>query len=331
MADETTVEPGSSSTGQQAQQNQAQAQAPSGVEAVEADFDELLAKHADVPDAVPEGRDAPEAPAAEAPAAQADGQPAEGSALDKGRKFAQSVREKARRNRELLARQQQFEQENAQLRQYKEQTERERELEARDPVAYWRAKGKTADEIAQIMMNAARVETPEDVARQALQETKSLKESLKEEIRRELQQELASQTVQRERAENWNKFVNETLADDARFPHLSEQPEPVVRWVGQEVVKAIIAEGEDPSLYEDDELADAMEAWYRKNARRKSAPKEGAAAVQKDQAPPARRPAPRTVTNDLGAKKFKLPPNYDQLSLEEQEAAVEAAWREAGS
>lgn len=246
--------------------------------------------------------------------------------LAKGRKFAQSVREKARQNREMLARQAELEREAQELRAYRERSEKDRELEAQDPVAYWRSKGKSADEIARILMNAAKVETPEDVARQALEEAKSLKEKLRDEIRDELRQELSQQEKQRRASETWSAFMNTTASDEARFPMLAQQPEPVVNWLFHQTVLNVKAQKGDPESYTDEEYAEAMEGWLRKNARKRAAkPASGADGlngVLKSNGTAdggGKKPAPRTATSDLGSRRNAKPANFDSLSLEEQD------------
>ena len=246
-------------------------------------------------------------PAGSAPAVEPD-------RLDKASGAARSAREAARRHREGQARHSAQERELAALRQAQAEHAKLQKLLTDDPVGALKSLGVQDKDIADRVMAAggpeSQLEEYKKIALEAKREVDALKRSL------------SAREEGARREEVMGAYI-ELTSDEAQYPNLAVAPVPVVDFATREVVRGLMAKGEDPSVYTDGEIAEAAEAWLVKNSRKKAAA---------GTAPPAakvngRVPPPKTITNDLGSRRYGKPANWDSLSLEDQEKFIEQAYK----
>lgn len=155
----------------------------------------------------------------------------------------------------------------------------------------------------------------EDIVRANTPEEKmaALEEGFKEvlEANRRLEQSIQDrerqQLARRQEQAFWSRIDEE--ASKPERPLLAEQPVEMVRFLTEQTFRRIRQAGEDPTAYEFEEIADAMEAWLSKNRRARDARPAAAPQARAKDA----RPAPKTLSSKTGSRKFSLPANWADL------------------
>lgn len=268
--------------------------------------------------------------AQETPAGGQDA-PADESATAKARKFSQAVREKARQGREQLAQRARLEQENDRLSRIAVQHQQERELLARDPIAFYRQQGKTAEEISSILLNSAADGTPEGEIRQLKEQLAELNRRQEEQVRQERarQQKTA-------RDQDWRTFMDNQGSNAEEYPLLASTAEPLVDFAAQKVAQAIVEDGAQRGLsakdalgaYDNNDFAEGIELWltrHKRQAKAGQAGDNGQGTVDRVQ----KRPAPRTATPSLNGRRHAPRPDLNSMTREQQDAAIDDGWAKA--
>ena len=285
-------------------------QAPAAGEAAppeEMSFDEFQTKFdAGLIDEDGRPKDGVQKPAADKPK---EGDRPAPAADDDGDQALKSVREAAREAKAKRARTAQLEQELTVLRQKAAQAEEFQERFRANPVALAREMGMTPRQLSDLFMSEAGPDNELELTRREVAD-------LKQELR-----DLKSGAQTQQKRQQIQAFAEGILAEssnDQLYPLLSEAPDLVVHSFVTKAIDFIAEKGDDPRDYGKDELVALAEKLYSKSRRRKGEPAKAAPAQRE----PEVRRAPRSVTTDLTTEKTQLPANFDRLSLEEQEAAL---------
>lgn len=287
------------------------------------------------PNAAPVAEPAPgeEAKATEKPEGEAE-EPeekpepaADQDALARAEAAARKAREGSRRYREVLESQKRVQaeaerasREAAEHRRRAEEASRFQEDLRRDPYAALKKLGMTDQELAE---RALREGTPEHEMRTLLQQQQEALASERQ-ARQRLEQRLESdrQAADRQRLEaNFTR-----LADDERaYPKLSQLASSAQLAVAEAALKQIANNGYDVSGFTDDQVAEACEQFLAPKRAPKTAPATPAAK------PPVAQSSPKTttLTNQVSAARATAPRPWEELSDDEQIAAIAASLPEA--
>lgn len=235
------------------------------------------------------------------------------SPLDRAKAAAAKARESAGRNRHLMAQQKNLARQNAaaqqqiaQLQHQNEQARRFQQQLAQDPYAAMKALGMTEEQLAH---RAVREGTPErmiEKVQQQLHEERAARIALENRLVAERQNVAVKQGEV--------KFLQESLKDE--YPNLAEMPERLVLTMAKSEVEELTAQGYDLSDFPDADLCALIEHRLATGKRKKAAP--AVAPGAKPPVPPKPGAKPVTLTNGLGAKKYTMPANFEQLSQDDQ-------------
>ena len=229
---------------------------------------------------------------------------------DEGERALRSAREAAREAKQKRARQAQQEQELATLRQQVQQAEEFQRRFKENPLKLAREVGMTPRQLSDLMMEEA---GPDNELALANRRIEQLERRLEE---RDQQQQSAAK---RHQISQFAEAVIQESSNDQLYPLLSEAPEPVVHSYVAAAIDHIADQGGDPRDYGKDELVALAEKLYSNSRRRKAAP-----AARQEPAPQNGngKRAPKSVNTDMTTDFSQLPANFDELSPEEQEKAL---------
>jgi colicin import membrane protein len=250
--------------------------------------------------------------------------PVDTEALSRAEAAAKKAREGSRRYREALdaqrrvqAEAQRAAQEAAENRRRAEEASRFQEELRRDPYAALKKLGMTDQELAE---RALREGTPENELRTLFQRQQEALE-FERQRREQLEQRLESerQAAVRQQAEaNFHR-----LADDERaYPRLAQLAPTAQLAVAKAALQQIASNGYEVGSLSDADVAEACERFLAPKKAAKAAP-----AAPKAAAPPK---SSGTLTNSVTAARATAPRPWEELSDDEQIAAIAAALPDLG-
>lgn len=248
-------------------------------------------------------------------------------ALERAEAAARKAREGSRRYREMLEQQRRVQmeaeraaREAAEHRRRAEEAARFQEDLRRDPYAALKKLGMTDQELAE---RALREGTPENELRTLLQqqqEALAAERQRREALEQRLEAERQAQIRQQAEA-NFQRIADNEQA----YPRLSQLAPAAQLAVAQAALQQIASNGYDPSVLDDEQVAEACERFLAPKKAPKSAPAQTRPAAPAAPAAAAPPKASNTLTNAVSTTKASMTRPWEELSDDEQIAAIAAS------